>query len=555
MTTPQTFDAIIVGGGHNGLVAAAYLGKAGKKVLLLERLDAVGGAAVSAQAFEGVEAWLSRYSYLVSLLPARIIEDLGLDITLVRRRYSSYTPDPADPSRGLLVDNDDASATEASFARIGAPADEFELYELFYEHCRRLTEVLWPTMTEPLPTRSEAKRMVTDAGGASEWKAMIETPIGDVIRHLHTDLVRGVLLTDALIGTFARADDEDLQQNICFLYHLIGGGTGDWDVPVGGMGAVSGELARAARDAGAELTTNADVSAIDPAGTVRYFLDGAEVEASAPWILANVAPATLEKLVDAGSTVSYGREQLAAGEPSAGVFEARPFGIGAEANRNSVREGAQVKVNLLLTRLPRLLDESVSPEAAFGGTFHINETFTQLDDAYLAAADGDIPNPLPCEIYCHSLADPTILAPDLREAGAQTLTVFGLHVPSRLVTAENNDDMRERLQGAVLASLNSVLAEPIENVLRTDAAGRPCIETKTTLDVERAVGMPKGNIFHGGLDWPFLEDDAPARTPAERWGVATAHPRIVLCGSGARRGGAVSGIGGHNAAMAVLESE
>jgi phytoene dehydrogenase-like protein len=553
MTTPQSYDAIIVGGGHNGLVAAAYLGKAGKKVLLLERLDAVGGAAVSAQAFEGVEAWLSRYSYLVSLLPKRIIDDLGLDITLVRRRYSSYTPDPADPTRGLLVDNDDAAATEASFRRLGAPDDEYELFELFYEHCRRLTQVLWPTMTEPLPTRSEAKRMVTDAGGASEWKAMIETPIGDVIRHLHTDLVRGVLLTDALIGTFARADDEDLQQNICFLYHLIGGGTGDWDVPVGGMGAVSAELARAARDAGARLTTNAEVSAIDPAGSVRYVLDGVEEEASAPWILANAAPATLEKLVAAGTTVSSGREQLAAGKPSAGVFEARPFG--SDPNPNHAREGAQVKVNLLLTRLPRLLDDTVSPEAAFGGTFHINETWTQLDDAYLAAADGGIPNPLPCEIYCHSLADPTILAPELREAGAHTLTVFGLHVPSRIVTAENNDEMRDRLQAAVLASLNSVLAEPIENVVMTDAAGRPCIETKTTLDIERAVGMPKGNIFHGGLDWPFLEDDAPSATPAERWGVATRHPRVVLCGSGARRGGAVSGIGGHNAAMAVLESE
>ena len=555
MTTTKTYDAIIVGGGHNGLVAAAYLGKAGKRVLLLERLDAVGGAAVSAQAFEGVEAWLSRYSYLVSLLPKRIIDDLGLDITLVRRRYSSYTPDPADPTRGLLIDNDDAAATEASFDRIGAPADEFELFELFYEHCRRLTEVLWPTMTEPLPTRSEAKRLVTDAGGASEWKAMIETPIGDVIRHLHTDLVRGVLLTDALIGTFARADDTDLQQNICFLYHLIGGGTGDWDVPVGGMGAVSAELARAARDAGADLVTGAEVTAVDPAGTVRFSADGVDREVTADWILANVAPATLDRLLVAGTEVSYGREQLAAGEPSAGVFEARPFGIGSDPNPNHAREGAQVKVNLLLKRLPRLRDETVSPEAAFGGTFHINETWTQLDDAYVTAAAGGIPNPLPCEIYCHSLADPTILSPALRDAGAHTLTVFGLHVPSRLVTPENNEEMRDTLQAAVLASLNSVLAEPIEGVLMTDATGQACIETKTTLDIERAVGMPNGNIFHGGLDWPFLEDDAPASTPAERWGVATPHPRVVLCGSGARRGGAVSGIGGHNAAMAVLESE
>jgi len=99
-----------------------------------------------------------------------------------------------------------------------------------------------------------------------------------------------------------------------------------------------------------------------------------------------------------------------------------------------------------------------------------------------------------------------------------------------------------------------VLAEPIADVLATDAAGRPCIEVKTTLDLEHALRMPGGNIFHGPLSWPWAEDDAPLATPAERWGVATAHPRILLCGSGAVRGGAVSGIGGHNAAMAVLEA-
>ena len=98
-----------------------------------------------------------------------------------------------------------------------------------------------------------------------------------------------------------------------------------------------------------------------------------------------------------------------------------------------------------------------------------------------------------------------------------------------------------------------MLAEPIEALLLADSAGRPTVETKTTLDVEHALGMPGGNIFHGPLSWPFVEDDDPLSTPAERWGVATRHPRILLCGSGARRGGAVSGIGGHNAAMAVLE--
>jgi phytoene dehydrogenase-like protein len=133
--------------------------------------------------------------------------------------------------------------------------------------------------------------------------------------------------------------------------------------------------------------------------------------------------------------------------------------------------------------------------------------------------------------------------------------VFALHAPDRLLTPENNDELRAVLQQAVVDSLNSVLAEPIEDVLMRDSDGNLCIETKTTLDIEEALRMPGGNIFHGPLSWPFVEDDASLSTPAERWGVATAHERILLCGSGARRGGAVSGLGGHNAAMAVLESQ
>lgn len=390
-------------------------------------------------------------------------------------------------------------------------------------------------MTSPLRTRSEAKALAARASAAQAWAAIIERPIGNVITtELQNDLVRGVVLTDARIGTFARADDEDLQQNICFLYHLIGGGTGDWDVPVGGMGAVSGELERAARDAGATILSSAEVTAVRPGGVVGYRHGGQDHTATAPWILANVAPVALDRLRT----------------PAAADGSATP----QTRNPNHLREGAQVKVNLLLKRLPRLLDGSVSPEAAFGGTFHINETWSQLDAAYLSAAAGTVPEPLPCEIYCHSLTDPSILSQELQAAGAQTLTVFGLHVPDRLITAENNEERRAELQAAVLRSLNSVLAEPIEDLLLTGPDGRPCIETKTTLDIERAVGMPRGNIFHGGLDWPFVEDGTHLDTPARRWGVATDDPQILLCGSGARRGGAVSALGGHNAAMAVLES-
>jgi len=217
-------------------------------------------------------------------------------------------------------------------------------------------------------------------------------------------------------------------------------------------------------------------------------------------------------------------------------------------------QGAQVKVNMVLRRLPRLRDDGVTPEQAFAGTFHVNETWTQLDTAYSRAASGQRPDPLPCEAYCHSLTDPSILSAGLRDSGAHTMTVFGLHTPHSLFDGTYSGALRDRLTDSVLASLNSVLAEPIQDVLMSDAHGRPCIETTTTLDLHRTLGMTAGNIFHGCLSWPFADDDDPLDTPARQWGVATNHDRIVLCGSGARRGGAVSGIGGHNAAMAVLAS-
>jgi phytoene dehydrogenase-like protein len=518
------YDVVIVGGGHNGLAAAAYLAQAGKRVLLLERLPQVGGAAVSSQSFDGIEARLSRYSYLVSLLPQRIIRDLGLRIRLERRRYSSYTPRPG-TSSGVLVDSGAPGRTR------GALGADSAAWESFYDDTARFARAVFPTVTEPLLTRSEARAVVADD---ALWRSLVENPIGSTIESRFTDdLVRGVVLTDALIGTFAPNIDETLAANRCFAYHVIGNGTGHWDVPVGGMGAVSGELWDAARRAGARIRTGAEVVSVTPDGEVVFRAGDRESTVSGRWVLANVAPYVLERLLATGGA--------AAGADGADSGLARP-------------EGAQVKVNLLLSRLPRLRDESVDPAAAFGGTFHINELWSQLDSSYSQAARGAIPAPLPCEIYCHSLTDPSILSPELQAAGAQTLTVFGLHTPDRLTSESTNEAVRAELQRAVLASLDSVLAEPVQALLLADSAGQPTIETRTTLDLEHSLGMPGGNIFHGPLSWPFVEDDAPLATAAERWGVATSHPRILLCGSGARRGGAVSALGGHNAAMAVLES-
>jgi len=505
-------DVVIVGGGHNGLVAAAYLARAGLRVRLLERLAEVGGAAVSAQIFDGVDARLSRYAYLVSLLPARITDDLGAAVRLARRPYSSYTPDPATAGRtGLLV------GPQSTFGAVGAHDDE-RAFAAFYRRCRLVTERLWPTLLEPLRTREQARREIVDGGdkqAAAAWREMVDRPIGHAIADaIGNDLVRGVVATDALIGTFARLDDPSLQQNACFLYHLIGGGTGEWHVPVGGMGAVSAALAAAAVGGGAEIITDAEVYAIDPNGQVHYRRHDDEHAVRGGFVLAGVTPSVLAGLLGEQSPASA--------------------------------HGAQVKVNMVLRRLPRLRDDGVTPEQAFGGTLHVNETWTQLETAYSRAAANVLPDPLPCEIYCHSLTDPSILSPALRESGGATLTVFGLHTPHALSAS------RDLLTDAVLNSLNCVLAEPIQDVVMTDANGLRCIETTTTRDLEHALGMTGGNIFHGALRWPFADDDDLLDTPARQWGVDTAHDRILLCGAGARRGGAVSGIGGHNAAMAVL---
>jgi phytoene dehydrogenase-like protein len=179
---------------------------------------------------------------------------------------------------------------------------------------------------------------------------------------------------------------------------------------------------------------------------------------------------------------------------------------------------------------------------------HVNETATQLQAARDEAAAGAIPALVPCEAYCHTLTDRSILGPALAHSEAQTLTVFALHMPARLFAATG---ARERALDATLRSLDSVLAEPIAGCLLRDRGGAPCVEARTPLDLERELRMPGGHIFHRDLAWPFAEDDADAG----RWGVETDDPSILLCGAGARRGGGVSAIAGHNAAKAVLGGE
>ena len=510
------YDVVIVGGGHNGLVAAGYLAGAGLSTLVLEQQSHTGGAAVSQQVFPGVDARLSRYSYLVSLLPDKIVADLGLSLELRSRSVASYTPVRRDGrDLGLLVERPEGSATRSSFAALTGSDAEYDAWTAFYGSVGELAQVVAPTLLEPLVSAAALRKQV-DPG---LWEALVERPFGEIVeQRFADDTVRGVVATDSVIGTFAGLHDESLIQNRCFLYHLIGNGTGEWRVPVGGMGAVTDALAGAARRAGASVVTDAAVTSVDADGTrasVTWLGGDGERSVDCSFVLANVAPATLDVL--------------------------RGRAVGEKP------EGSQLKINLLLSRLPRLRSGD-DPSRAFAGTFHIDEDYSQLETAYRQAADGALPAVPPSEVYCHSLTDPSILGPSLVASGYQTLTVFGVHFPTRLF-ASDNDAARNESVRRVLAGLESYLDEPLEPCIARDADGNLCIEAKTPIDIEESVGMPGGHIFHGDLQWPWVDDDAEVG----RWGVETDVANLMICGSGARRGGAVSGIAGHNAAMAVLE--
>ncbi len=507
-------QAIIVGGGHNGLVAASYLAGAGVGVTLLEATDRFGGAVQSASVFEGVDVALSRFSYLVSLLPQTIVEELRLDLELRSRKVASYTPTE---NGDLFVERVAGETTSESFARLTGGDQEWQRWLRLQGHLERYARVVAPTLTQPLPDESVLR---VAFGDDQVWDALTRRPIGNLIEaSLANDVVRGVVLTDALIGTFARAHDTSLQQNVCFTYHVIGGGTGEWKVPVGGMGRVAAELERVARESGADLRTGARVAAIEPvSGGGWDVVLGDGSRQGTRYVLVGCAPYVLDRL--------RGRDGI------------KP-------------QGSQTKINLVVRRLPRFAS-GIDPETGFAGTLHLHQSYDRLQQAYDEASAGQIPDPLPVEVYCHTLTDDSILGPGPRFSGWHTLTMFALHTPAALFESDPRGT-RERVANAALRSLESVLAEPLEPCLARDTYKRPCIEVMGPHDVEAAVGMPGGQIFHGDLSWPWLAEGVTAQTPAQRWGVSTTDDKILLCGSGTVRGGAVSGLGGHNAARALLE--
>ena len=507
----KSYDAVVIGSGHNGLVAACYLAKAGKSVLVLEKSASLGGATTSVKAFKGVDAKLSRYSYLVSLLPDQIVKDLSLDFETIGRKVSSYTPYfDGESDKGLLINSDFDQESRDSLTELTEGDDESIAWENFYQSIKEFAEVVAPTMLQPVPTESEIKELVDPL----TWVELVENTLAQSLNdNFFDDLVKGVVLTDGLIGTFTSADDH--LANKCFIYHVIGNSSGQWRVPKGGMGVLVDQLLIRAKQLGVEIVAGQEVTLINQ-GKNNLFIqtqDGQSYEAKVA--LANCAPRVLERITD---------------------FEAPPL-----------RDGSQVKINMVLRELPQL-KSGADPKVAFAGTFHVNESYFELEQAFAQASLGQIPDVIPSELYCHTLTDPTILHPDLIVAGYQSLTLFALHLPASLFD-KDHDRTKTEVSKRILDGFSQYLERPIESYLAKDSDGHLCFEVKTPQELEKELGLPRGNIFHSDLEFPWKQDG-----DSRKWGVETNSDRIFLAGAGALRGGGVSGIAGHNAAMAALET-
>jgi phytoene dehydrogenase-like protein len=515
------YDTVVVGGGHNGLIAATYLAKSGQSVLVLERTQEFGGAASSDRIFPGLDANISRYAYLVSLLPGKIVSDLDLHFSSRPRRIASCTPYQQDgPPGALLLSNSDPSETRESFLAL-AGSDDWRGYQKLRELQRLFAAHVWPSLLLPLQSRQRWQSLMNTPLAREAWNAFVEHPLGEAIeRLLRNDVIRGLVFTDAKIGVFTRPHDASLLQNRCFLLHVIGNGTGEWQVPIGGMGALAAELTRVATHAGVDLVSETAAEAIEigsPRHTISFKHQDQDSSVKARRVLVNAGPQVFAQL------------------------------LGESFVPPAIGEGSVCKVNLLLHRLPKLKAEGIRPEDAFSGTFHVNETYSEMQTSYDQAATGRLPINPPFEMYCHTLTDDSILGPELRADGYHTLTMFGLDVPYRLFKPDNAH-ARGEILSRYLQALNRVLREPIEECVAKDSGGNLCVEVMSPVDLEQALSLPCGNIFHGPPSWFFTDDPEQVG----KWGVETRYPRLYLCGSSALRGGGVSGIPGHNAAQAVF---
>jgi phytoene dehydrogenase-like protein len=510
----SSYDAIVIGAGHNGLTCAAYLARAGLKVVVLERTDRVGGACVTEELFPGFR--ISTASYSLSLLLPVVTEELGLKLDIRGKDPVAFAP--VEDGGGLRLWSDRAKASEEIARYSKKDAEAYPRFEdLFEEASRRLR----PLLTYPA-TRKQARRSFRLSEVEGLFKKTVDGSIAEICEdYFETDLMQGLMASQGIIGS--AAGPRTPGSAYIALHHAFGeaaGRSGAWGFVRGGMGAITAELKRVLEEAGGEVRLECPVAKIKSEGHRRasgVVLESGE-ELDAPVVCSNADPKRSLSLLD--------RDGL----PPEFVEDVELLPV----------DGTVVKVNCALSGLPRFkgMESSNGPGPEHMGTITISPSIDYLEDACRAAAEGRPAENMFCEAWIQTASEPE-LAPE----GKHTLSIFAQYAPYDL--AEGTwDERRDEIGDTVLATLERYapgLTDLVEDRL---VLGPP--------DLESRFGLTGGNIFHGEIlpDWLFEKRPA-AKWHRHRWPL----PGFYLCGSGAHPGGGVCGAPGRNAARAVLEDK
>jgi phytoene dehydrogenase-like protein len=520
------FDAVVVGGGHNGLVAAAYLARSGMRTLVCERREVPGGAAISEHPF-GPEYTVTSLSYVVSLLPADLVRDLRLD----RHGYHVYPQGPYFAPRAdgsylrLPADPAGRHAEIAKFSR--QDADNYADYEA---RLVKIAGILGPMLTE-IPPKLGSRRPAdlvgqslllrhlrkVDTRLAVDITRLLTGSIADLLdQYFTSDALRGLLSVSGVIGMWA--GPRSAGTGYVTLHHHIGeaaGQTGAWGFPRGGMGAVTAALAAAARSFGAEVRTGAEVEAITTSGGRVTGVNLATGESvAAPVVITTAHPKlSFLKLVDS---------------------DVLPADFVADIRGWQTRSGT-VKVNLALDRIPVFASRPDFDPQVHGGTIVLADSLDEIETSFQQAVAGR-PSASPFADICI----PSVFDDSLAPAGQHVMSLFTQWVPHTY--ADQPDDAElEAYADRVIARMEQVAPGFTASVLHRQVIGPH--------QMQEEYGLVGGNIFHGELTMGQMFHARPAAGYAD---LRTPVRGLYQAGSSTHGGGGVTGIPGRNVVRQVF---